>query len=144
MSGCLHCASFPAGAQARTSLGARRLATSSAGMIRVRFEGCVSARMLRAPLLRVTDCAVWLGGVNLANEQQAKVTTPTVALNVSVIHQQCWRRSSMSWVYGGPRRIRTPDPLIRSQVLYPAELSVRRGQELDSAARQCKGVLEDS
>ena len=26
---------------------------------------------------------------------------------------------------GGPRRIRTPDPLIRSQVLYPAELSVR-------------------
>ena len=27
---------------------------------------------------------------------------------------------------GGPRRIRTPDPLIRSQVLYPAELSVRR------------------
>ncbi len=25
---------------------------------------------------------------------------------------------------GGPRRIRTPDPLIRSQVLYPAELSV--------------------
>ena len=29
--------------------------------------------------------------------------------------------------YGGPRRIRTPDPLIRSQVLYPAELSVRKG-----------------
>ena len=28
-------------------------------------------------------------------------------------------------VSGGPRRIRTPDPLIRSQVLYPAELSVR-------------------
>jgi hypothetical protein len=28
---------------------------------------------------------------------------------------------------GGPRRIRTPDPLIRSQVLYPAELSVRGG-----------------
>ena len=27
---------------------------------------------------------------------------------------------------GAPRRIRTPDPLIRSQVLYPAELSVRR------------------
>ena len=30
-------------------------------------------------------------------------------------------------VNGGPRRIRTPDPLIRSQVLYPAELSVRVG-----------------
>ena len=28
-------------------------------------------------------------------------------------------------ISGGPRRIRTPDPLIRSQVLYPAELSVR-------------------
>ena len=27
-------------------------------------------------------------------------------------------------INGGPRRIRTPDPLIRSQVLYPAELSV--------------------
>ena len=26
-------------------------------------------------------------------------------------------------ITGGPRRIRTPDPLIRSQVLYPAELS---------------------
>lgn len=25
-------------------------------------------------------------------------------------------------ISGGPRRIRTPDPLIRSQVLYPAEL----------------------
>ena len=28
--------------------------------------------------------------------------------------------------YGAPGRIRTPDPLIRSQVLYPAELPVRR------------------
>ena len=26
---------------------------------------------------------------------------------------------------GGPRRIRTPNPLIRSQVLYPVELWVR-------------------
>ena len=26
---------------------------------------------------------------------------------------------------GAPGRIRTPDPLIRSQVLYPAELPVR-------------------
>ena len=32
------------------------------------------------------------------------------------------------WESGGPRRIRTPDPLIRSQVLYPAELSVRVGE----------------
>jgi hypothetical protein len=28
---------------------------------------------------------------------------------------------------GAPGRIRTPDPLIRSQVLYPAELPVREG-----------------
>ena len=27
---------------------------------------------------------------------------------------------------GAPGKIRTPDPLIRSQVLYPAELPVRR------------------
>ena len=27
-------------------------------------------------------------------------------------------------IYGAPGRIRTPDPLIRSQVLYPAELPV--------------------
>ena len=30
---------------------------------------------------------------------------------------------------GAPGRIRTPDPLIRSQVLYPAELSVPVGRE---------------
>ena len=30
---------------------------------------------------------------------------------------------------GGPRRIRTPDPLIRSQVLYPAELSVHGARD---------------
>ena len=29
--------------------------------------------------------------------------------------------------FGEPRRIRTSDPLIRSQVLYPAELSVHFG-----------------
>ena len=35
---------------------------------------------------------------------------------------------SVDWLglidYGAPGRIRTPDPLIRSQVLYPAELPV--------------------
>jgi hypothetical protein len=25
-------------------------------------------------------------------------------------------------IYGAPEEIRTPDPLVRSQVLYPAEL----------------------
>ncbi len=29
--------------------------------------------------------------------------------------------------YGAPGKIRTPDLLIRSQTLYPAELRVRRG-----------------
>ncbi len=27
--------------------------------------------------------------------------------------------------YGAPEEIRTPDPLVRSQVLYPAELRAR-------------------
>ena len=44
-------------------------------------------------------------------------------------------------VCGGPRRIRTPDPLIRSQVLYPAELSVRRA-EIALGEQGCKGNIE--
>lgn len=35
--------------------------------------------------------------------------------------------NNLNKISGGPRRIRTPDPLIRSQVLYPAELSVHYG-----------------
>ena len=35
--------------------------------------------------------------------------------------------SIISRVSGGLGRIRTPDPLIRSQVLYPTELPVREG-----------------
>ncbi len=31
---------------------------------------------------------------------------------------------------GAPREIRTPDPLVRSQVLYPAELWARRLDEV--------------
>src|SRR5690606_38538053 len=57
-------------------------------------------------------------------------------------HADCWSQSAIIAVFrlrfrslagfsggnfGGPRRIRTPDPLIRSQVLYPAELSVHCG-----------------
>ena len=38
---------------------------------------------------------------------------------------ESWTSVLSGEVDGGPRRIRTPDPLIRSQVLYPAELSVR-------------------
>lgn len=33
-------------------------------------------------------------------------------------------RSGWLWDYGAPGEIRTPGPLIRSQVLYPAELRV--------------------
>ncbi len=33
--------------------------------------------------------------------------------------------SDFNEVIGAPRRIRTPDPQIRSLVLYPAELSAR-------------------
>jgi hypothetical protein len=29
------------------------------------------------------------------------------------------------FVFGAPEEIRTPDPLVRSQVLYPAELRAR-------------------
>ena len=37
-----------------------------------------------------------------------------------------WRRTAFEYLFqnGEPGRIRTPDPLIRSQVLYPAELPV--------------------
>ncbi len=31
----------------------------------------------------------------------------------------------MGKVYGAPGEIRTPDPLVRSQMLYPAELRAR-------------------
>ena len=43
-------------------------------------------------------------------------------------------------ISGGPRRIRTPDPLIRSQVLYPAELSVHRA-EIAGGGLGCKGNI---
>ncbi len=36
---------------------------------------------------------------------------------------------------GAPRRIRTPDLLIRSQTLYPAELGARKGQKADLSAK---------
>lgn len=35
------------------------------------------------------------------------------------------RRFGEPTVFGAPERIRTSDPLVRSQVLYPAELRVR-------------------
>ena len=33
-----------------------------------------------------------------------------------------WRKEVAMWIYGAPGAIRTPDLLVRSQLLYPAEL----------------------
>ena len=52
----------------------------------------------------------------LLNQIMFWVNVVTEKSNISDVQQFC---------HGGPRRIRTPDPLIRSQVLYPAELPVR-------------------
>ena len=37
---------------------------------------------------------------------------------------------NLSGRHGAPGRIRTPDPLIRSQMLYPAELQAPMGREM--------------
>ncbi|GEM_PF-3608205 len=50
-----------------------------------------------------------------------------------------WANNNLSYINalmeinGGLGRIRTPDPLIRSQVLYPTELPIRVTVRLDSA-----------
>ncbi len=36
--------------------------------------------------------------------------------------QKSCRQQSTGFLFGTPRGIRTPDPLVRSQILYPAEL----------------------
>jgi hypothetical protein len=38
------------------------------------------------------------------------------------------------WENGAPGEIRTPDPLLRRQMLYPAELRARSASESDSKA----------
>ncbi len=66
------------------------------------------------------------GRITAAGPQSARsATTPRKG-------HKAWASDGGS---GGPRRIRTPDPLIRSQVLYPAELSVRNG--MSRAAAVC-------
>ena len=42
--------------------------------------------------------------------------------------------------YGAPGRIRTSDHLIRSQVLYPAELRARRGQRAGNVAKSLQST----
>ena len=49
--------------------------------------------------------------------------TPTAQFMVQIIRKGI-KLILQSESSGAPRRIRTPDPLIRSQVLYPAELPV--------------------
>ena len=41
------------------------------------------------------------------------------------------RRSSKPLIYGAPGEIRTPDPLVRSQVLYPTELRAHICLQID-------------
>jgi hypothetical protein len=43
-------------------------------------------------------------------------------------------------VSGAPGRIRTPDPLIRSQVLYPAELPVQIPFRTETYVNSCVSV----
>ena len=47
-----------------------------------------------------------------------------------LILSRCWLICKSLIVSGAPREIRTPDPLIRSQVLYPAELSVLNSRNI--------------
>ena len=51
------------------------------------------------------------------------IYTPCFEQHHSLIENLYVRRG------GEPRRIRTPDPLIQSQVLYPAELSVQKANK---------------
>ena len=45
--------------------------------------------------------------------------------NVRQIKKPLWEAEGLFYLYGAPGRIRTSDRLVRSQVLYPAELQAR-------------------
>ena len=68
---------------------------------------------------------LWLGRIEAPDsafaDQEEDIRGDTVILPTS----NAFKFMHLCRNNGGPRRIRTPDPLIRSQVLYPAELSVR-------------------
>ncbi len=53
-------------------------------------------------------------------------------------HQWNRCRSTTEGKYGGLGRIRTPDPLIRSQVLYPTELPIRDTGDVTLGYHRCK------
>jgi hypothetical protein len=44
---------------------------------------------------------------------------------VAIRKMACWSQPTSHCIFGAPEEIRTPDPLVRSQVLYPAELRAR-------------------
>ena len=84
---------------------------------------CTSVRNgpIAALVRLVSFCETPAKGISLEQEQNVKVQSlPRKVQNpeFNPVVSMAWRRS------GALGRIRTPDPLIRSQVLYPAELSV--------------------
>ncbi len=62
--------------------------------------------------------------INLKNGKKPKFITRTCLVGVLKIKNP---KLIKFWVllYGAPGEIRTPDPLVRSQVLYPTELRVQ-------------------
>ena len=50
------------------------------------------------------------------------VTNKPSLLGVSELECAATKRSKSIELYGAPGEIRTPDPLVRSQILYPTEL----------------------
>ena len=45
---------------------------------------------------------------------------------------------SFPFEFGAPGRIRTRDPLVRSQVLYPTELPARKNVIMHTFSQRCK------
>ena len=58
----------------------------------------------------------------MARPKRFELLTPWFEAKYSI--QLSYRRINL--LNGAPEEIRTPDPLVRSQVLYPAELRARR------------------
>ena len=78
-------------------------------------------------IIKVTAANEGIGyNFGLHNGQHSNAARIAPGSKYRVLSDACVRIwHSILRTSGGPRRIRTPDPLIRSQVLYPAELSVR-------------------
>ena len=72
------------------------------------------------------------GGLSLESEVE-----PSVVCCANVCRFNVVRRARR---LGAPGKIRTPDPQIRSLVLYPAELRVRCGGDLARGWGECKGA----